>query len=674
MSLVFETSLLRVAATLVFSNSTVPLSFPSVRSHLVTKKQKVAVAQAAADRGACAQPDPHAQCLTPRPDSFVGSRHTPAGAVIAAMSGGDVGDPDADAADMDTLRILTATSAPAVGSAGNAYLRYADKLVKNGYLKVTHVEVTHNLALGFMKHALSEPDTVDEETGEIKKGRIGYHVQTTAHDLVSHFAYFCAVVGWILPAATVSAMNNAICAHALSVQCALVNRTQPVIRSHLDAALERLGAGAPGWKNLTGPIDLSLISSTAALQIDAALSTGIESGRRQGSNETLRVGDVFAKFFPSLPGWTVTFGFDYDKVFASSQQAVPIVNQSGARALVTLLTASNCFEHSGADVEVCSALRVAARPLSLLRRIGLHGVLTAELLGVEGGSAAVVLTLGASGRKVTGKALRCGMVTSDMLDQVVAEGPNSVTSLISPHSSIKAGWSTTDGCQMVAYTRAVAVQAVAFTAPFPGPSVEHRAKRKAVLAELVETLVPLDLAFDAAAAPCGAEALRTYAYSRYRKETAQKMCSGLLACPHGASVPPFALPFVLTEDVMRLQHRLFVLKEQYKLPLATSRRYATRLAALTKVQQQRITALASELDSLLATCIQHAPATAADACAEAMSRPARTRHIDFQALKGHSKYCYTMEQLASLSQQEIDVLLSDDTVSYECPLLRRQSS
>ena len=280
------------SATLVgdqcFTCDTVPLGIASFAWLGVTSKKRRAVAAMAVDKGG-RQNVPHRG----------------EGSIFESMNAADVDDPAESFAAQDLLRLraMTAITDGSMANAGMLYMNYICRLVSRGFLSVGDGRPTTERAHSFIQSLLPTVDTVNE-FGKVVKGRKGYRVQTTLPNFLSQLGQWCAIVGWSISPELSASLRNALSIHARNVENTIVVRSPPALYRHVMAALERLAAGPPGWLD---ELDVSELPRLDTLMIHALIASNEEVGRRTGSVEGLRVGNV-SYYWSAVADWNWGLG------------------------------------------------------------------------------------------------------------------------------------------------------------------------------------------------------------------------------------------------------------------------------------------------------------------------------------------------------------------------------
>lgn len=470
-----------------------------------------------------------------------------------------------------------------------------------------------------------------------------------------------------------SGVNALIAAVNLSECASVVRQVQPALERHVFDACMRLDAGPPGFleRVLKGEPILQHLPRMDLLQLLAINLSNTEVGRRGSSVESLLSGHVAYRWSESLGQFVARFIYAYDKVPSAHLHRIPHIDAKAVAALMACEQAFDRFVHEPHELKICCAKHPFTLPHYLFQRLDCNGVPTGLQLNSDLVGLALVLAMGADGHEnICGKSRRSGVATDDTLRSVVARGPVGAE-VIQLESHLKAGWrgkSDTNQGPLYAYSREVGVSAIMLTRDFSEQTHADREARRAIVAELAETLVERVSDFDAASAVRGHAALLAFLTKRY--PSGGMSWRGLLSDADGA-VPPLVVSGAMSVEVLRLQLRLRHLLSDNRLKQPGSARFESALRELAAVKPAaalEVTRLLAEVEVALEAALGVAVASASQPRVAIRSLP--RRHLNLDALAENPRYRYTLEQLATLSEAEMAVLLADPAVSYECKLAR----
>jgi len=631
------------------SQLTAALELSSFARLVVTRERRAAVAHAAEQRG---------------------RKRPKAGAVAAGLFSELPAVACGSAAAAGEEAVLEAFSGWSnISWAAKVYTAYLMSLIGAGLLPATDDgRPTLELGTAFIAavtlHEVGDDDDSDEEIVGVDLGSarvVGYHPQTSMPKLLYCLRRFFELRGWEVPLEWLGAWRAVVTAQRRGGCDAVVFRTRPAMRRHVREAALMLEVGPDGWWQ-TGRLEDT--PRLDLLQVLVHTSSNVYWGRRHMSVAELVVGDV------SYDTWTDT-GAAFARVLWARDG-----NNDGAcfahgglfveEAVLKLLhleRAFGNFEHDTLeDVLQCPAKRVVALSLPLFRVLAadglpLHAAMDSHHLGLS-----LKILMAMDGRDVTGHAARSGVACDDYVEDVVQIGRNAQP--ITDRTRRKTGWQSDPGrnnAPVRAYARELQSHGDGVIELFGDDSPDHRAKRRVMLEQLQDSMVPRRGDFDTATALRGAEGF----------QAASKLLHGANRAGVGVLCRRWAIPCVevsraMTADVLRAQVRLRRAVRKHRLPsLALPCAHGALLALAHEDGDafDEICRLRADLESKQAAALAALPTE--------LPRPCR--HLDLQRLKDNTKYNVTHEQLALMTPEELAVLLNDPDVSYECKLARRPS-
>lgn len=485
-----------------------------------------------------------------------------------------------------------------------------------------------------------------------------------------------ALLGHPVGDGSLAAWSGAITAYRASTAD---ERTARLVPAHAAEAVARLDIGAVGWER-GGLVGLARTDLVVAA---AVVVTAAEHGRRCCEAACAEVGDASVRpsHAPLLSTHEVAIQWPYGCKNASEVFGRGYV--TGRFAVDVFITAQAALGRTVhtrlCDARLCPALRARAAGLPLWPLLQ-HGS------GVPSGasrssaqlSLCVSLVAGADGRGgVRGHSTRAGVLTQAAVEDCVELGTEGKGCPIRARQI--AGWgqeAARSEAPLFAYGRELIAQLQILAAKYPGPSAAAREARRDRALALLDVAVPRGAGFDSASAPRGAAGLRAFAASG-RWASSSHPCSGVLCAD--AALPPFAVPFVVTDRLLRAQsiHRELRRRLGVALPGARGEFAAEALRAAeaaTPVLFGRLRRARLEEAAALEEALALAPASAAEAAGcepEGRLELELRRHVDWDRLRRSRLPRHaglTPAVVAALSDVALRELLGDDEVSYACPL------